>query len=89
MVERVDDKTPQEMAREHFGIELEGIVDILSFKHIFSHLTWEMKSFGARIEKTDTIPEGYQFFTQEEVEALPKPVPVLKIWDEIKRGGLK
>ena len=30
---------------EHFGIELKGIVDILSFKHIFSHLTWEMKSF--------------------------------------------
>ena len=48
-----------------------------------------MKSFGAWIEKTETIPEGYQFFTQEEVEALPKPVPVLKIWDEIKRGGLK
>ena len=51
MVEPVDDKTPQEMAREHFGFELKGIVDILSFKHIFSHLTWEMKSFGARIER--------------------------------------
>jgi len=89
MIERVEDKTPQEMVSEHFGIELKGIVDILTFKHIFSHLTWEMKSFGARIEKTDMIPGGYQFFTAEEVEALPKPVPFLKIWDEIKRGGLK
>ena len=31
--------------REQFGIELKDIVEILSFKHIFSHLTWEMKSF--------------------------------------------
>ena len=51
MVERADDKTPQEMVHEQFGIELKGIVDILSFKHIFSHLTWEMKSFEARIER--------------------------------------
>ena len=36
------------------------------------------------LKKTDTIPEGFQFFTEEEVEALPKPVPVLKIWDELK-----
>ncbi|MEK5068472.1 A/G-specific adenine glycosylase [Sporosarcina sp. FSL K6-1508] len=87
MVEPAENNTPQEMAREHFSIELKDVVDILSFKHIFSHLTWEMKSFEARIEKVDTIPAGYRFFTHEEVEALPKPVPVLKIWDELKQGG--
>ena len=86
MVERVDGKTPQ-MAREHFGIELKDVVDILSFKHIFSHLTWEMQSFGALIEKVDTVPEGYRFFTHEEVEALPKPVPVLKFRIKLKQGG--
>ncbi|WP_179393495.1 A/G-specific adenine glycosylase [Sporosarcina sp. JAI121] len=89
MVERVGVESPQDMALQHFGIELKETVDILSFKHIFSHLTWEMKSFGARIEKAAPIPEGYRFFTEDEVEALPKPVPVLKIWDEIKRGGTK
>ncbi|MER2089443.1 MAG: A/G-specific adenine glycosylase [Sporosarcina sp.] len=89
MVERVDVESPQEMALRHFGFELKETVDILSFKHIFSHLTWEMKSFGARIEKAAPIPEGYRFFTEDEVEALPKPVPVLKIWDEVKRGGTK
>ena len=40
-----------------------------------------MKSFQARLTEEKTIPEGYHFFTEEEVESLPKPVPVLKIWE--------
>ena len=89
MVEYAENQSLEEMALEHFAIELMSVVEILSFKHIFTHLTWEMKSYRALIEKTDTVLEGYRFFTQEEVEALPKPVPVLKIWEEIKRGGMK
>ena len=88
MVEYAESQSLEEIALEHFAIELMSVVEILSFKHIFTHLTWEMKSYGALIEKTDTILEGYRFFTLEEVEALPKPVPVLKIWEEIKRGGI-
>lgn len=86
MIERLDDKTLREKVREQFGVELEGFVDILSFKHIFSHITWEMTSFKARMKETDAIPQGFHFFTEEEVEALPKPVPVLKIWEKIKQG---
>ena len=31
------------------------------------------------------IPEGCVFLREEEASTLPKPVPVLKIWEEIKR----
>ncbi|MEK5037187.1 A/G-specific adenine glycosylase [Sporosarcina sp. FSL K6-3457] len=86
MIERLDGQTLSEKVQEQFGIELKGFVELLAFKHIFSHITWEMTSFKARMAEADTIPEGYQFFTKQEVEALPKPVPVLKIWEEIKQG---
>ena len=48
-----------------------------------------MKSFEARIERDEFNSSRFPFFTEEEVEALPKPVPVLKIWEDIKRGGIK
>ncbi|MFJ7936628.1 A/G-specific adenine glycosylase [Sporosarcina sp. NPDC096371] len=88
MIELVDDKTLPEKVHEQFGVELQGLTDILTFKHIFSHITWEMTSYLARMTGTDSIPQGFQFFTPEEVESLPKPVPVLKIWEEIKRGRI-
>ncbi|WP_203248622.1 A/G-specific adenine glycosylase [Sporosarcina beigongshangi] len=84
MVERLDGIAPLEKMRQQFGVELENVVDVLTFKHIFSHITWEMTSFKAQMKGTDSLPPGYRFFTVEEVEALPKPVPVLKIWEEIK-----
>lgn len=89
MIELTDGKAIEEQVREQFGMELDDLVEQLSFKHVFTHLTWEMTSFEARFVETATIPEGYRFFTKEEVEALPKPVPVVKIWEEIKRGGVE
>ena len=61
---------------------------LLAFKHIFTHITWEMKSFRSRLTKNEAVPEGYQFFTEEEVESLPKPVPIIKVWESIKNGGI-
>ncbi|MBE1555861.1 A/G-specific adenine glycosylase [Sporosarcina limicola] len=87
MVERMVGRTPQQMVHEQFGFELENLVELLSFKHIFSHLTWDMQSFEAQLQEVGTIPEDFRFFTEKEVEGLPKPVPVLKIWEEIKQGG--
>ena len=88
MVELSSDKTPYKTFNEQFGMSLKTIHEIISFKHIFSHLTWEMKGFRARIKEVNTIPDGYKFFTEKEVESLPKPVPVLKIWESIKNGGI-
>ena len=88
MVELNLGQKPQNMFHEQFGINLHPITEIISFKHIFTHLTWEMSSFRARITEEDTIPDGYKFYTEQEVELLPKPVPVVKIWESIKNGGI-
>ena len=88
MVELNLDKKPEDMFYEQFGIQLDPLIEIIAFKHIFTHLTWEMSSFRARVTEKETIPEGYQFLTEQEVESLPKPVPVVKIWESIKNGGI-
>lgn len=87
MVELMEDQLPHEAFSKQFDMNLTGISEIISFKHIFSHLTWEVKGYQARGKEEGTTPEGFQYFTEEEVELLPKPVPVLKMWDCIKQGG--
>ena len=88
MVELSPDKKPENIFYEQFGLQLDPLTEIIAFKHIFTHLTWEMSSFRARITEKEIIPEGYQFLTEVEVESLPKPVPVVKIWESIKNGGI-
>ncbi|MFF5996684.1 A/G-specific adenine glycosylase [Lysinibacillus sp. KU-BSD001] len=53
---------------------------VLTFKHIFSHLTWHIEAELVEVEATD----DEKFFTREQIERLPMPVPMLKIWNEIK-----
>lgn len=88
MVELNQDENAENIFYEKFDIQLDPLIKITAFKHIFTHLTWAMSSYRARITEIETIPEGYQFFTGEEVESLPKPVAVVKIWDSIKSGGI-
>ena len=87
MVELTTEKTAEELFAEQYGEKLTKINEIISFKHIFTHLTWDIRSFKARFQELKVIPEGYRYFTEEEVEALPKPVPVLKVWEVIKKGS--
>lgn len=72
----------EEIVKAELGLDVRSIAPLVDFRHVFSHLTWEVKSYLAVTE--DAAPEGYQFFSAEEVEALPKAVPVMKIWDEVK-----
>lgn len=72
----------EEMTKNEFGITIGTITSLIEFTHVFSHLTWEMKSYLAVTD--DAAPEGFEYFSAEEVEALPKAVPVMKIWDEAK-----
>ncbi|WP_431027973.1 A/G-specific adenine glycosylase [Lysinibacillus sp. LZ02] len=53
---------------------------VLTFKHIFSHLTWHIEAELVEGEATN----DEKFFTREQIERLPMPVPMLKIWNEIK-----
>lgn len=87
MIELATDKTAEEGFAEQYGAKLKATSEIISFKHIFTHLTWDMKSFQAWFNEMDTSLDGYRYFTTEEVEALPKPVPVVKIWETIKKGS--
>ena len=86
MIELTGEAHLQDRIREQYGIELNQCKVIIAFKHIFSHITWEMQSYQVDFSETMIIPEGARFFTEEEVEALPKPVPVIKIWNEIKKA---
>jgi len=72
----------EKMMKNELGIDIGSLTPLIEFRHVFSHLTWEMKSYMAVTEYA--APEGYMFFTTEEVEALPKAVPVMKVWDEAK-----
>ncbi len=84
MIELTGQKEPAALLTDQLGIELENVIPLLSFKHIFTHLTWEIQNFRARVKKGEPLPEGYRYFTAQEVESLPKPVPVLKVWAAVK-----
>lgn len=53
--------------------------NLLTFKHIFSHLTWEMDCYLVEIEQSAELPENMRFFTKEQIKQLPMSVPMLKI----------
>lgn len=54
--------------------------EMLTFKHVFSHLTWHVNSYYM---KCNTALNG-QWLTREQIEILPMPVPMLKILQKIK-----
>lgn len=88
MVALADDKTDEEQFAEIYGVQIQVTEELLSFKHIFTHLTWMIRSYRAHLLDQNIKGEEYRFFTTEEVEQLPKPVPVIKVWDYIKQKKL-
>ncbi len=88
MAERVDQQEPSEILKNQFGLEVENIFPAIEFKHIFSHLTWDMQCFIGTVKDGDVLPTNFTFYTNEEIEALPKPIPVIKIWEDIKKRGM-
>ena len=59
------------------------IVDELQFvmtlKHIFSHITWHLSVYECEIAEHEAA------IVREQIELLPLPVPVQKIWQQVKR----
>ena len=58
----------------------------LEFKHLFSHVTWLVEGMHATLQDASPIPEGYRFFTADELEAIPKSKPMTMMWDELKKN---
>ena len=48
----------------------------MTLKHIFSHLTWHLTVYIVEVDALDAL-------APEEVERLPLPVPIQKIWQEV------
>lgn len=88
MVELTKGQTAQELLAEQHHIETGPLNDLLAFKHIFTHLTWEVTSYETQLVMDDFTSDEFKFFSAEEVERLPKPVPVVKVWEEMKRRKL-
>lgn len=74
--------------QDRYGIHFTKEMDLGSFKHVFSHLTWEMNSFvGHGVEIS--LTENCKWLSLEEIKEVPMPVPMLKIWQAyMERGKL-
>ncbi|QFG00180.1 A/G-specific adenine glycosylase [Psychrobacillus glaciei] len=80
--------TIEELIEHDYQIRIEKGKEIITFKHIFSHLTWEMESYEARLKDDMELPINCKWFTREEIVNQPMPVPVLKIWNAWKERNL-
>lgn len=84
MIERTTKQSSLETLYEQLKIRVDNQYELQSFKHIFTHLTWEVDSYYGDVTDVVLPDERYQWLTSEEVENMPKPVPVVKIWETLK-----
>ncbi|BAQ08717.1 dan glycosylase [Bacillus sp. OxB-1] len=84
MIENKDGLRPAQLLQKSMNVEADELKGLLSFKHVFSHITWEVESYQGRMRLSGSLPEGYEFFSAEEVQQLPKAKPVIKMWDAIQ-----
>ena len=79
MIELQETSAVETFEKEN-GLKLKNLQKLPHVLHVFSHITWNIHVYRARLEEEH--PDGdLQFFTKVEVEALPKSKPVLKIID--------
>lgn len=81
MIEINEDSISDETFQQTYSVEISEYVDkeLLKFKHIFSHLTWEMDCIHVQVVQKIDLPENVLFLTLEQIRALPMPVSMLKI----------
>lgn len=65
---------------EQYDVQVNVKHELMELKHVFSHLTWYLTSYYVQCEPS----EKGQWLTREQIELLPMPVPMLKIWDKLK-----
>lgn len=89
MLETIADVLPLEI-EEQLSESLQGVVDkvekITSFKHVFSHLTWNVDGFIAESENI-VVPAHMKWVTAEELELLPIAGPVQKMKTALQQRG--
>lgn len=81
MIEIKNEESPLEQLAERYDVEIKSeATAVISFKHVFSHLTWHIEAEAVEVDAKN----AGKFFSPAQIEDLPMPVPMLKIWREIK-----
>ncbi|MGI2329554.1 A/G-specific adenine glycosylase [Planococcus sp. YIM B11945] len=65
---------------------VQGVEKITSFKHVFSHLTWNVDGYIAKGVNL-TVPDQMRWVTAEELELLPIAGPVQKMKTALQTRG--
>ncbi len=76
------------LLEKKFGVNFIKENEFGPLKHIFSHLSWEMNSISGKATQEKNIPDTCKWLSKEEVQDVPMPVPMLKIWKVFHEGGL-
>ncbi|MEG0258524.1 MAG: A/G-specific adenine glycosylase [Lysinibacillus sp.] len=71
--------------QQQYGVCVKEQQEILNFKHIFSHLTWHVNSYFMRCEVNGIDECTGKWLTPAQIESLPMPVPMLKIWKQLQK----
>lgn len=73
--------------QNRYSIQFNKENELGTFKHIFSHLTWEMNCFVGHAEEV-SLPDHCEWLSFDEIKVIPMPVPMLKIWQSyVERGN--
>lgn len=87
MIERNVEEDSLEALEKQYNLQVDKqlAVPVQNFKHVFSHLKWQIESYLVdAIQLPTTLPDNAAFFTKQQIAELPMPVPMLKIWDKLK-----
>jgi A/G-specific adenine glycosylase len=76
----------EEELSENFSGRVDGVEKITSFKHVFSHLTWNVDGYIAKGENLK-IPSHMKWVTAAELELLPIAGPVQKMKTALQLRG--
>lgn len=80
MVERGEGVFTPQIVEQTEAAQIVTQDHLMSFKHVFSHLVWHMDVYIA-----DVKGEHPAWYDAEQIEKLPMPVPMLKIWHALPR----
>ncbi|MBB4825363.1 A/G-specific adenine glycosylase [Sporosarcina luteola] len=83
-VNLLEEKNSEQAVESQYGIHVKEASPVLEFSHVFSHLTWEVQGFVGVTSDKGLISAKGRWFTEDEVNALPKSKPVNKLWDIVK-----
>ncbi|MFK8795791.1 A/G-specific adenine glycosylase [Planococcus plakortidis] len=75
-----------ELYAEALNGSLSDVEKITAFKHVFSHLTWNVDGYLAKAEEF-TPPENMKWVTPEQLENLPIAGPVQKMKTALEQRG--